>query len=175
MTYHSNITEKDKFIDICNLTTSLIGLKKGALAYKSRKREIQLPRSIVAVIGRLEDIHPTIIADILKRSRYSIYHYEKSHEGNYASWEDYRDKFNLILNAYSDLKGDMPEFTNCLAMKRYILKFVMESSKEQEEILITSGNVGCKIKTSFFDFSHTFQSLKFALKKYNHSIAINLL
>ena len=175
MTYHSNLYEEDKFIDICNLTTSLVGLKKGSLAYKSRKHELQVPRSIAAVIGRLEDIHPTIIARILKRDRVSIYHYERVHEGHYASWEEYRDKFNLILTAYSDLKGIMPQFTDCLGMKRHVLSFVKESHKEQVEILLTSGKVGCKIITSFQDFSHTLKNIKFALENYRHSIAINLL
>ena len=170
------MTAKDNFIHICNLTTTILGLPKGSLAFKTRKQEFQVPRMVAAVIGRTEEnISHTIIGEVINRHRASIYHYEKSHEGNYASWEDYRDKFNLILNAYSDLKGTMPEFTNRLAMKRYVLQFVRDSSKEQVEILITSGKVGCKIKTSFFDFSHTLQNLKFALKKYNHSIAINLL
>jgi len=175
MTYHSNITGKDKFIDICNLTTSLVGLEKGSLSCKSRKHKFQAPRCIAAIIGRLEDIHPTIIARILKRDRVSIYHYERVHEGHYASWEYYRNTFNLIITAYSDLKGNIPEFKNCVVMKSYILQFVKESSKEQVEIIITSGKVGCKIKTSFIDFSYILQNLKIALKEYSHSISIKLL
>jgi len=175
MTYHSNLYEEDKFIDICNLTTSLVGLKKGSLAYKSRKQELHVLRSIAAVIGRLGDIHPTIIAKVLKRSRYSVYHYEKVHEGHYASWGEYRDKFNLILTAYNDLREMMPQFTDCLGMKKHILNFVRESRKEQVEILLTSGEAGCKIVTSFQDFSHTLENIKIALKNYSHSIKINLL
>jgi len=175
MTYHSNIYERDQFIDICNLTTSIVGLKKGSLSHKTRRQELHVPRSIAAVIGRLEDIHPTIIAKVLKRSRYSIYHYEKVHDGHFRTWKAYRDKFNLILTAYSDLQGVMPQFDNNRGMKRHILEFVKESEKEQIEILITSGIAGCKITTSFRDFSQTLKNVKFALKKFRHSIEINLL
>ena len=46
------MTAKDNFIHICNLTTSVMGLRKGSLAYKSRKQEVQIPRMVAAVIGR---------------------------------------------------------------------------------------------------------------------------
>tara|TARA_R100001530_G_scaffold55730_2_gene40857 strand:+ start:219 stop:746 length:528 start_codon:yes stop_codon:yes gene_type:complete len=175
MTYHSNITDKDKFIDICDLTTSLVGLKRGDLANKSRRHNVQIPRSIAAVLGRLEDIHPTVIAMILKRSRYSIYHYENIHEGYYASWKEYREQFNLIMTAYKDLKENVPTFKDSKGMKRYILQFIKESKKKQVEILITSGKVGCKIITSFQDFSQILKTIKFVLKNYEHSIILQVL
>jgi len=97
------------------------------------------------------------------------------HDGHFRTWKAYRDKFNLILTAYSDLQGVMPQFDNNRGMKRHILEFVKESEKEQIEILITSGIAGCKITTSFRDFSQTLKNVKFALKKFRHSIEINLL
>tara|TARA_Y100000310_G_scaffold3932_1_gene4824 strand:- start:727 stop:1254 length:528 start_codon:yes stop_codon:yes gene_type:complete len=175
MTYHSNLYEEDKFIDICNLTTSLIGLKKDSLANKSRKYKFQIPRSIAAVLGRLEGIHHTVIARNLKRDRTSIYHYERLHEGYYASWKEYREQFNLIMTAYKDLKEKLSTFKDSKGMKRYILQFIKESKKKQVKILITSGEVGCKIITSFQDFSQILKNIKFALKNYEHSISIHIL
>ena len=61
--------DKDNFKNICNLTTSVLGLRKGSLAYKSRKRDIQFARMIASVIGRKEEgIKREIIAKELNNS-----------------------------------------------------------------------------------------------------------
>ena len=39
---------------ICNLTTKVMGLPDGALATKSRKRQLQVARSISGYIARTE-------------------------------------------------------------------------------------------------------------------------
>jgi len=175
MTYHSKVDEKEKFEHICNLTTSLVGLRKGSLGFKSRKQEIQLPRLIAANIGRLNDIHHRAIADVLNRDRSLIYHYEKNHSANYTSWKKYREIFNLVHQAFTEIETAKPSFQDKRALKTHILEFVKEPEKCQVEILITSGKVGCKIITSFKDFSHTLKNIKFALQNYRHSIEINLL
>ena len=74
MTYLSNITDKEKFIDICDLTTSLVGLRKGSLSFKSRKLELHLPRLVAANIARLSFIHQRVIAGVLNRDTSLIYH-----------------------------------------------------------------------------------------------------
>ena len=164
MTYRSKITDKEKFEHICNLTTSLVGLRKGSLAFKSRKMEIQLPRLVASNIARLSGIHQRAIAGVLNRDRSLIYYYEKHHSANYTSWADYRKMFNLVYKAF-DSSG----------MKRYLLEFVEESEPCHVEILVTSGKVGCKIIISYNKFSYVLKNLKFALANYNHSIDINLL
>ena len=174
MTYHSNITDKDKFEHICNLTTSLVGLRKGSLSFKSRKQEIQLPRLVAANIGRLDKIHHRIIADVLNRDRSLIYHYENTHGANYTSWKKYRECFNLVYKAYIEIEESKPSFQDNRAMKRHLLEFVKESNKHQVEILITSGKVGCKIITSYKEFSYVLKNIKFALANFSHSIDINL-
>jgi len=175
MTYRSKITDKDKFEHICNLTTSLVGLRKGSLSFKSRKQEIQLPRLVAANIGRLDKIHHRVIADVLNRDRSLIYHYENTHGANYTSWKKYRKTFNLVHKAYTEIEESKPTFQDNGAMKRHILEFVKESAKCQVEILITSGKVGCKIITSYREFSYVLKNIKFALANFNHSIDINLL
>ena len=175
MTYRSKITDKEKFEHICNLTTSLVGLRKGSLRFKSRRQEIQLPRLVAANIGRLNDIHHRVIAEVFNRDRSLIYHYENTHGANYTSWVAYRKMFNLVHQAFTELEEAKPFFKDCLGMKRHILEFVKESEKCQVEILVASGKVGCKIITSYREFSYVLKNIKFALKNYNHSIGINLL
>tara|TARA_R100001530_G_C4312301_1_gene153389 strand:- start:633 stop:1160 length:528 start_codon:yes stop_codon:yes gene_type:complete len=174
MTYRSNITDKEKFEHICNLTTSLVGLRKGSLAFKSRKQEIQLPRLVASNIARLSGIHQRAIAEVLKRDRSLIYHYENTHSANYTSWREYRKMFNLVYKAYEEIEDVKPAFIDRKGMKQHLLEFVEESEPYQVEILITSGVVGCKIRTSFIKFSYVLKNLKFALANYNHSININL-
>jgi hypothetical protein len=175
MTYHSKITDKEKFEYICNLTTSLVGLRKGALAFKTRKQEIQLPRLVASNIGRLSGIHQRAIADVLKRDRSLIYHYENQHSANYTSWNDYREMFNLVYKAFQEVEESKPAFKDSRGMKRHLLEFVEESEPYQVEILIRSGSVGCKIKTSYVKFSYILKNIKFALANFRHSIDVNLL
>lgn len=176
MTCRSKITDTDKkkFEYICNLTTSLVGLRKGSLSLKTRKQKIQLPRLVASNIARLSGIHQRTIADVLKRDRSLIYHYEIKHSGNYSTWKEYRKMFNLVYRAFEDLEEVKPVFADSKGMKRHLLEFVEESEPYQVEILITSGAVGCKIRTSFIKFSNVLKNLKFALANYNHSININL-
>ena len=49
------MTQKDNFKQICNLTTNVLGLRKGSLAYKSRRQELQIARMIAGVIARKEE------------------------------------------------------------------------------------------------------------------------
>ena len=67
------MTSKDNFIQICNLTTTVMGLRKGSLANKSRKQEFQIPRMVASIIGRIEENTPhSIIAEVINRHRASI-------------------------------------------------------------------------------------------------------
>ena len=179
MTYRSRIPlkidDKEKFNHICDLTTSLVGLWKGSLSFKSRKQEIHLPRLVAANIGLLNDIHHRVIAEVFNRDRSLIYHYEHTHGGNYMSWQKYREIFNLVHKAYTEIEESKPSFQDNRALKRHILEFVKESEKCQVEILVTSEKVGCKIITSYREFSYVLKNIKFALANYRHSIDINLL
>lgn len=178
MTYRSRVstkaTDRETFEHICNLTTSLAGLRKGSLSFRSRKHELQLPRLVASNIALLSQIHHKTIADVLRRDRSNIYHYEKTHQANYSSWAAYRRMFNLVYTSFKDIEEVRPVFKDSIGMKRYLLDFVEESEPYQVEILITSGVVACKIRTNFYNFSKVLKNLKFVLSNYNHSIDINL-
>jgi len=167
------MTAKDNFTDICNLTTEVMGLQKGSLAWKSRTQELQIPRMVASVIARTEEgIHHSVIAEILNRHRSLIYHYEKSHKGNYT-WEKYRDTFNKVYMAYKKIDDKKEIFINKSHMKKYLLSNgVFESPKQEAQILVKSGDVSVIINTSYFDFSNQLENIKLALQNYKYEIEI---
>ena len=167
------MTAKDNFIHICNLTTSVLGLRKGSLSLKTRKQHIQIPRMIAAEIGRREEgISHSIIAETLKRDRASVYHYERSHQGNYT-WEKYRDAFNKVYMTYKQIEQSKKVFVDKTYMKAFLLKNgVKESPKNEAHILVKSDNVDVIITTSYFDFSNQLENIKFALREYKYELKI---
>ena len=165
---------EDNFKNLCDLTTRLVGLKKGSLSYRSRKSEFQIPRSVASVIARMvDDIHPNIIAKEIKRDRVSVYHYEKTHESNYSSFPKYREIFNKVYNAYSSIQGSKRVFVNLHHLRQHLKdNGVYNSIKQQTTIRITSGEVGIDIKVSYKDFYNQLELCKLALQdcKYNLEI-----
>tara|TARA_R110000824_G_scaffold107747_2_gene254260 strand:+ start:1867 stop:2373 length:507 start_codon:yes stop_codon:yes gene_type:complete len=167
------MTEKDNFIQICNLTTNLVGLDKGSLALKSRKQNLQIPRMVASMIGRLEESIPhTIIAEVLNRHRTLIYHYERMHKGNYV-WAKYREVFNKVYMAYKKIENGKKVFIDKYRMKEFLLRNgVTQSAKNEVNIMIKSGNVGVVIITSYMDFSNQLENIKFALSEYKYTMEI---
>ena len=167
------MTTEDNFISICNLTTSVLGLPKGSLATKCRKTELQIPRMVASMIGRIEEhITHTVIAKVLNRHRASIYHYAKCHQSNY-SWEKYRDTFNKVYMAYKQIEESKKIFFDKYYMKNYLLKNgVKENAKNEVNIMLKSGRIGVIIKTSYMDFSNQLENIKFALRDYKYQMEI---
>ena len=168
------MTEEYNFKSICNLTTKLLGLPDDALALKSRKRPLQVARAIAGYIGRTEeDINQKTIGKVLNRDRTLIYHYENSHKANYAKCEIYRNTFNKVYKAYKDIDGIKEVFVDGDFMKSYLLKNEVVETLNPEVILeVKSGQVKCKIKTSYFDFSNQLEIVKLALRNYHYTIKI---
>ena len=167
------MTAKDNFKHICNLTTSVMGLRKGSLAYKSRKTELQIPRMVAAVIGRIEEnISHSVIAEVINRHRASIYHYEKCHQGHYT-WEKYREVFNKVYMAYKQIEQSKKVFLDRHYMKEFLLKNgVKENIKNEVTIMLKSGRIGVVITTSYMDFSNQLENIKFALRDYKYEMEI---
>ena len=167
------MTQKDSFVYICNLTTSVLGLRKGSLSYKSRVQPLQIARMVAGVIARKEEgIHRKTIAEVLNRDRTLVYHYEKQHVGNYG-WEKYREAYNKVYLAYHRLENNKKVFNDPHIMKEFLLrKGVTEHHKKDLVILIKSGKVGCGIKTSYFDYSNQLEKIKEILKSENYKYEI---
>ena len=168
------MTEEDNFKDICNLTTKLMGFEDGSLSLKSRKRPLQVARSVAAYIARSEeDIHRTVIAKELNRDRSLIYHYEHTHKGNYATCLVYRNCFNRVYRGYKDIDSTKLTFLNDDFLKRHLIQSgVKENEKLQVFLEIKSGESTCLIKTSYFDFSNQLENVKLALTNYHFTVKI---
>ena len=58
-------------------------------------------------------------------------------------------------------------------MKSFLLKNGIKETLNPEVLLeIKSGQVSCKIKTSYFDFSNQLENVKFALENYHYTVKI---
>ena len=168
------MTEEDNFKNLCNLTTRVLGLPDGSLALRSRKRPLQVARSVAAYLGRTEeDIHRTIIGKVLNRNRSLIYHYELRHSPLYKTCPIYRDTFNTVYKAYKDIGGTKEFFFNKDFMKGYLLKNGVKEALNPNVLLeVTSGQIKCIIKTSYFNFSNQLENIKLALKNYHYTVKI---
>lgn len=164
---------EENFKKLCNLTTSIMGLPKGSLAYKSRKTELQVPRAAASVVATMDNIHCTVIAKELKRNRTLIYHYNKMHSANYSTWDKYRDTFNQIYMAYTHLENAKKQFFDLQHLKDHLKKAgVCNSEKHQTSIMITTGKLGAEVKVSYRDFYDQLELCKLALQDYKYEIEI---
>tara|TARA_R110002020_G_scaffold212120_1_gene418532 strand:+ start:504 stop:1013 length:510 start_codon:yes stop_codon:yes gene_type:complete len=168
------MTEEINFKCICDLTTSVLGIPKGALGLKSRKRPLQVARSVAGYIARSEeDIDRTIIAKGLNRDRSLIYHYEKRHKPLYKTCLIYRNTFNKVYKAYKDIDQVKEIFIDGSLMRQHILRNgVRECAKPDVLIEVKSGEARCIINTSYFDFSNQLENVKSAMKNYHFSVKI---
>jgi hypothetical protein len=168
------MTQEDNFKNLCNLTTSLLGLRKGSLSYKSRKQELQVARSIASVIARIEyEIPHSTIAKVINRDRTLIYHYEKNHKHNYSTFPKYRDIFNKVFNAFQSIEDSKKCFFDLQQLKDYLRKNgVSNSAKHQVTIQIKSGKIGTDIKVSYRNFYNQLENVKLALQNFKYEIEI---
>tara|TARA_R110001632_G_scaffold177701_1_gene297422 strand:- start:423 stop:956 length:534 start_codon:yes stop_codon:yes gene_type:complete len=174
MIYHFNMTDKEKFINICDLTTKLVGLHQGALSEKTRKQEYQTPRMVASIIAILEkEIHYKVIAEVLNRDRSLIYHYEKNHKHNYSTFPQYRDVFNLVYNSYKEIEitkkifKTREDLMNCLKLAG--IKSVV---KPQVKVKIKSGDALFTLNTNYFDFTNNINIINESLKDYDYQTNI---
>ena len=174
MICHFKMTEELNFKAICNLTTKVMGLPTGSLSTKSRKRQLQVSRSIAAYIGLTEEkIHRNVIAKVLDRDRCVTYHYEITHKKNFQHCIVYRNTFKKIYKKYKHVDGKKDIFISGKHMKNYLLQNkVYESRKSDVKLEVKSGEAICIIHTTYFDFSNQVESIKLALANYHFTIKI---
>ncbi len=168
------MTEELNFKAICNLTTRVLDIPKGALALRSRKRPLQIARSVAAYIGRTEeDIHRAIIGKVLNRDRTLVYHYESRHKQIYRSCGKYRDTFNKVYKAYKDIDNEKEIFIRGDHMKRHLLKSGVTETKNPDVLIeVKSGEAKCTINTSYFKFSEQLEIIKLAMTNYHYTVKI---
>jgi hypothetical protein len=166
--------EEKNFKAICNLTTRIMGLPEGALELRSRKRQLQVARSIASYIGLTEEsIHRKVIAKVLNRDRCITYHYTKTHKKNFKHCTIYRKAFDKIYKAYKCVDDSKNIFSDKDFMKNYLLQHGVTEKLDSDVLLeVESGEVKCVIKTSYFDFSNQLENIKLALENYHYTIKI---
>jgi len=166
--------EEINFKILCDLTTNLVGLRKGSLSHKSREQKYQVPRAVASVVSRMiDETHRTTIAKELKRDRSLIYHYEKMHESNYRSFPKYREIFNKVYNAYSNIQGSKRTFYDLDHLKQYLRdNGVRNSDKHQTTLRISSGKVEADVKVSYKNFYDQLEKGKFVLTDCNYNLEI---
>ncbi len=167
------ITDKKVVKQLCNIATDLYNLEKGSLSFLSRRQDLQLPRMAVSNICRVDrGIHYNTIAEVLKRDRTSIYHYESQHKILYQTWSKYRDIFNKIYNAFSDRKEKH-------LSQEQLVQILKESGVKNVQapkvfIDITVGDSATRIESDYRNFTECVELIKFALKDYVYNIHIEL-
>ena len=149
-------------------------MPKGSLALRSRKRPLQVARSVAAYIGMSqENTHRKIIGKVLNRDRSITYHYENRHKFLYRSCSLYRDTFSKVFKAYKNIDDEKDIFINGKLMKKYLLKSGVTECENSDVILeVNSGEAACKINTSYFDYSNQLKNINIALKNYHYTIKI---
>jgi len=167
------ITDKKTVEHICNIATDLYNLEQGSLSCRSRVQEFQLPRMAVSNIARIfKGIHYEPIAEVLKRDRSSIYHYEGQHKVLYETWSVYRNIFNNIYNAYDKSKTTNISKTELLHM----LKAVGIEDVKAPKVFITIHISGFEVRllSDYRNFTETVESIKKLLENYVHDIRIEI-
>ena len=95
------------------------------------------------------------------------------HTANYSSWEKYRNTFNQIYMAYTQLENARKRFFDLQHLKDHLRKAgVCNSEKHQTSIRITTGELGTDVKVSYKDFYDQLELCKLALQDYKYEIDI---
>ena len=163
------MTAKENFKHICNLTTSVMGLRKGSLSYKSRKQEIHLARTIAGVIGIKEGIKREIIAKHLNRHRTAIYHYEKSHKQWFSnrSYPSYAKAYTKVFSAYQTIEDSRKQFIDKFHLRNFVKELHLINCEKKDIVFtITSGSISYQLFSDAHNFSSYYDTLKLALSGY---------
>tara|TARA_R100001530_G_scaffold25879_1_gene20838 strand:+ start:1384 stop:1908 length:525 start_codon:yes stop_codon:yes gene_type:complete len=163
------MTSKDNFIHICNLTTNVMGLRKGSLADKSRKKDLHLARTIAGVIGMKEGIKREVIAKQLNRHRTAIYHYEKQHNDWFSSrsYPSYAKAYTKVFSAYQEIEDSRKQFVDKFHLRNFVKELgLVNCDKKHIVFTITSGSVSYQLFSDAHNFSTYYDTLKLALSGY---------
>jgi len=168
------MTDREKFEQICDLTTEIVGLRQGDLALDIRTHKYLIPRKVATVIGRMiKDIHSEIIADIIKKDRTTVLHYMNKHQVDYKSFPLYRDTFNKVYAAYDKSEKIKVVFPNRHELCKCLIDAGIKiAAKPQVKIKITSGKAKYMLPTTYLEFSKNIDIIKNALKEVDYSTEI---
>jgi len=171
-----NLTDEQEVKDISEIATQICGLERGSLSEKSRESKFSLPRTVVSNIARIDKcIHFNIIAKVLNRDRCSIYHYQKIHKDNYRTWKEYRELFNRVYEAYTDLRESKKKFADVQDLRAHIIRAgIIFSDSPSVFIDVNTDMFATSINTDYKYLSHNMEIIRIAMQGYDiSSIEIN--
>jgi len=167
------ITDTESVKNICNTATKVVGIRKGSLSSKTRKQKTHLARMVASNISLIEKgIHYNTIAEVLKRDRSSIYHYEKQHHNLYSTWDIYRRLFNKVYNAYSNEKKAHLKEVDLKDLLKDAGIYNRENAKVFIDIKVRE--VCVRVKSTYKHFTADIENIKRVLNDYVHDIYIEL-
>jgi hypothetical protein len=176
MMFRFKMTEELNFKALCNLTTRVMGLPEGSLAFKNRTMNIQAARASACYIALTEEkIDRNVIAKIIDRDRTATYHYQTSHKKkfNNKKCDFYRNTFTKIYQEYKNLDSNKYIFKNGEKLYNFLLNNnVVESKKSDVVLEVKSGEAICSIKTCYFKYLNQLENINIALEKYHYTINI---
>lgn len=167
------MTPKEEFKNICNLTTNILGLRKGSLSFKSRKQELHLGRTIVGVIGLKEGIRRELIAKELNRHRTAIYHYEKQHKNWFSSksYPSYAKAYTKVFSAYQEIEDCRKQFVDKFHLRHFVNELELKNCEKKDIIFtIKSGAVSYQLFSDAHNFSNYYDTLISALGGYKATL-----
>lgn len=173
-----NINDEADVRALCDIATNVCGLERGDLYVNSkgsRGEKYSVPRTIVAVIARKDlGIHYNVIAEVLKKDRTSIYHYENKHESDYISYPVYRDTFNKIFNMHSQMKANKKDFKSPQELIQHLYDRGARNCDDPTiSINIITKDYEVSIATNYKEFSNNYDICNEALRDYNCKINIS--
>jgi len=166
------MTDKEKFENICDLTTEIVGLQKDDLKSEKRKQELVYSRMIASFIGINNiGIHPDIIADVIKKDRTSVLYYYKMHKHNYSALKKYRDAFNKVYAAFDKSENIKFVFDNRDDLCKCLIDAGVKiaTKNKQVKLKIKSGKAEYTLPTTYLQMDYNSKIIKEALKEYDYT------
>jgi hypothetical protein len=167
-----NVTDTRQVTEIIHKAVEVFKLPLNSLLSRSRKQELNLARMCISNIA-LEDyqVHKVAIAEALQRDRSSIYHYQRSHKSLYENWATYRNKFNLL---HSSLFNRRRNLISRSEIKKLFRENGLKAVNGAPTIIITSGKMSYKFKTSYAEMCETVEKIKDLLIDHEKKIDIQI-
>ena len=167
-----SITDQREVRSVLDKAVEVFKIPLPVLKGKTREQPVQIARMVVSNICRVANkIHYTNICPELNRDRTSVYHYEKMHESNFATFPKYRDAYNTLFDQlYSN---PLPILTKP-GIKNILKEAGIYGTKGSISIIITSGLSSHSITETNGGFTKTVEALRELFKGFYTKIDIRL-
>lgn len=163
--------EKERFEEICKITTDVLNLPEGSLKGKSRDINLCLGRQVASVIAIKNGIKRTTVADCLNKNRTSTNYYTRKHKTNFTGWIPYAKAYVKVCKILEDIENSKNVFFEKISIQKLLEKEGVKQSKNPKMIFtIKSGKVKFNLLSDYSKFSDDYSGIKKALKGYYYEL-----